>query len=59
MVLISASAGCRVSSRVCCTTTGIVEVMMLEKSVPFGTGSRSVKSLKRRCSVRRAPQVNL
>ena len=48
MVLISASAGCRVSSRVCCAITGTFDVMTLEKSVPLGTGAGSVKSLKRR-----------
>ena len=57
MVLSSASAGWRVSSRVCCTTTGTLARTTLEKSVPLGIGSGSVKSLKRRWRVRRAPTL--
>src|SRR5687768_8647174 len=54
-----AFSACRESSRVCCTMMGTSDRMMLAYSVSRGTGSGSVRSLKRTCFVRWSGTVNL
>src|SRR5690606_16023932 len=53
MVVISAFSACRESSRVCWTTTGTSDSMMLANGVSFGISSGSRSSLNRRWEVRR------